>query len=223
MDARRLSRSPNTRHRSHGVAWQSGGGRRVRAALCRCVPQQRRRLATGDVRACHTHFGGRLGARHRANRRKAHARVLINQPCRFHVGRSPSSRTYRIFVGRRRCVVDDHLCGVVFGARPGVVRRGIGSRSGEWCRVDGCRVAVDLARRVSWCRQASTRLRSWFHRALARPGRCAADQWLRREVRGHSSRGLDRELCARDCCDGLSRDCRLSLLAHHGEHVAGRA
>ena len=92
LDARRLPGRPDPRHRLHGVGGQGRRVRRHAPGLRRRPALLPRRLAAGDLAARRAHPDRRLVPGRRADRRQAHARLLVDQPRRLRARRCRGRR-----------------------------------------------------------------------------------------------------------------------------------
>ena len=95
LDARRVRGGADAGHRADGLGRQGGGVRRHAAGPRRRSRRLPRRLAAGRLGAGGGLAGDRPGARRRAERRQAHARLLVDQPRRVHARRPRGGRPQR--------------------------------------------------------------------------------------------------------------------------------
>ena len=154
VDARRLRGSPDADHRADGVGRQGGGVRRDAARARRRLRPLPRRLAAGRLGPRRGVAGDRTGARHRADRRQADARLLVDQPRRVHA-RRPGGRGTQRRRGRQRSrrALRDGLHAGLRRARRRHVRRRLARRP--------ARRHAHRSRLVPRSRPAPRRARPW--------------------------------------------------------------
>ncbi len=185
-------------------------GGRVRggvAGLRRSVPSLRGRLAAGGLRTRGAVPRRRHCGRAGADRRQAHARLLVDLACRIRVDRRPG----RYRQGHERGAVlrlylrgDGNRC-----LRSRHARRPAGRRPPRPHRLSRLGVGPTGAGRS-------------VHVVPLGPGRCAVYGWLRRQALGLQRGDRRRAVLARGGGHARSRDRRVRLPAHRARDVRAR-
>ena len=213
VDARRLRGGADAGHGADGVGRQGGGVRRDAAGSRRRPRSLPRRLAAGRVGAGRGVAGDRPGARHRADRRQAHARLLVDQPRRVHArrprGRRPQRRRGR---QRSRRAGRDGVPDGLRRARRRHVRRRRRSSPGAATR-------APTSTRSAASASATLALAAGADGAARRPGRRAVHERVHRQVRGDRRRRRREQLRPGDHRHAVDGDRRLPLPADHGQRL----